>query len=94
MQVLRRLVDQDAVRTKQRAGLIVKQVRELLPALEGHAAALKAVDEQRGVAFADEVSDAESAVDDLHDAEDADDREDAHDNLQSELEDVLAGLAA
>lgn len=90
--VLRRLSHQEPVRTKQKAGLVAKQVRELLPALEGHAAALEAVDEKRGQAFGDDVDDLEGVVDDLLDAEDADDREDVHMNLQSEIEDVLAGL--
>jgi hypothetical protein len=87
---LQRLIAQDAIRTKQHAGLVVKKVRELLPALRGHAAALEALDEQRGVAFGDDVLDVEDALDDLRDAEDADDREDAHMNLQGELEEVLA----
>jgi hypothetical protein len=92
VQALRRLVEQEPVRTKQRAGLVEKQVRELLPALEAHSAALEALDEQRGIVFADDLSVVESAVGDLHDAEDAEEREDAHMDLQSVLEDVLAVL--
>lgn len=90
---LRRLVDQEPVRAKQRAGLVERQVRELLPALQAHAAALENLGEGRGLTLGDELSGVESAVEDLHDAENADDREDAHCDLQSVLEDVLAQLA-
>jgi hypothetical protein len=94
VQTLRRLVGQDSVRTKQHAGLVVKTVRELLPPLQGHAEALEVLDEQRGVAFGDDVLDVEDTLEDLRDAEDADEREDAHVSLQAELEDVLARLTA
>ena len=90
---LHRLIRQEPVRTKQQAGLVMKQVRELLPALEGHAAAWEVLDEKAGVVFADDVSDVQDFLDDLRDAEDADEREDAHIGLQSELQDLLAGLA-
>ncbi len=89
---LRRLVDQDPIRTKQRAGLVVKQVRELLPVLESHAEALEGLDERRAEKFTDAVGSVVGAVEDLHDATDADEREDAHTDLQLKLEDLLAEL--
>ncbi len=83
---------QDPARTKQRAGLMVKRVRELIPALEGHAEALEAVDQQRGDLFTAMVEELESYLEDLLEAEDADEREDASLELILALEEVHGAL--
>ncbi len=64
VQALQRLVAQKPIRTKQQAGLVMKQVQELLPALEVHAEALEEVDESRAEALSDGLAQAEGAIDD------------------------------
>lgn len=90
---LERLEKQDTVRTKQKGGLVAKQVGELLPALRGHADALEAArPDANEYPFTEHVDNLESALDWLLEAEDADDREDAHMDVQGVLDDLLMEL--
>ncbi len=93
---LDRLAGQDPVRTKQAAGLAVKQFRMLLPALFAHANALTAAAPADATPpFVDLLDDAETEADALlSDPENADDREDAHISFASALEDLAAALRA
>lgn len=87
---LERLERQEPVRTKQKAGLVVRQVRELLPSLRGHADALEAAHpSDELLPFTEHVDNLEGSVDDLLEAEDADEREDLHLDLQGALDDLL-----
>lgn len=93
IQAVLRLVNQQPVRSKQQAGLVAKQVRELLPALESHADALEYIDEELGQALSDELPDLD-LLEELQDASDADDREDVHSDLQAQLDAVHDALVA
>ena len=90
---LLRLSKQDSVRTKQAAGLAVKNFRTLLPQLWGHANALRAATTDVVVEFVDLLAAAEDAAEELLDElEDADEREDFHDAFIGALDDLTEEL--
>lgn len=89
---LQRISQQQPVRSKQKAGLVVAQVRTMLPTLERHATALGELDEERGQSLSDALFDLEGCVDELSDAADADEREDAHADVTTSAEGVLEHL--
>ena len=90
---LLRLSKQESVRSKQAAGLAVKQFRTLLPQLWGHANALQAASTDDVVEFLELLTAAEDAAEELLDEpEDADEREDFHDAFTGALDDLMEEL--
>ena len=91
---LRRLAHWEATRTRQTAGLAVKQFREVLPLLRGHADALIAAAGESEPELVDLLDVAESSAEDLLNANDADERQDLHMDLMCCCDDLADALQA